>query len=367
VSYVVIVPVALIFLIANPMTNFPAAVTIAIISFIAGVVLLSMIARRLKIPFDKAPVSAEDENTDEQLGLVLDRSRFPGKILSPPSSGKPLDEKENPVYIKELRYELFGRGTLLVRLLLQVSLVAALPFFIIAAHINGLWVYSFYMLVFVMLIAPSFSAGIFTQERERATFDLLLTTPLTKHQIISAKLRATLRNIGILAGFLTPPLLLYLAIRIIFASEGKENNHVSDVAILGFCTCFILAATIIFVIALSSFFSLICRTTMRSMIFSYLVAGSLFFLPLLVYQVLERFAGVPISQAHWFGVTSPFFSLASLEPGSFTAHGFHIPADIAAYHLVIYGAITLTSSLALIAAIYMLYGRYCQLRHDIGM
>ena len=64
------------------------------------------------------------------------------------------------------------------------------------------------MLTFNLLVGPVFSAGSITQERERQTLSLLLTTLLRPGQIVLAKLLAALRVSTVLTFLLTEQLLL---------------------------------------------------------------------------------------------------------------------------------------------------------------
>ena len=368
VSYVVIIPVVLLLVLVNPLRSMPAAIALTFLAFVVGSALVGMVQRRLRLPFDTAPKAADEEDRDEQVGLVLDQHRFPDNLLSSRYDGKPLDERKNPVYEKELRHELFGQGTLLVRLLLQVSLMAALPFFIASlwAYIkygDGLWVYSFYTLVFVMLLAPSLTAGVFTQERERGTLDLLLTTTLGKPHILKAKLLVNLRNISILTGFLVPFMILFWLIR---GLHGDDTVAANWPYIVG-GTILTVAGTSVLVVMIASFFSLICRTTLRSMVFTYLTLAGLFIVPMVLYRILTKFAHMPPREAHWWTVTSPFFALATFEPSSFRQLGFPLPGDAAGIHLAIYLAFTFGGGALLALIIYRLFDRYCQLRHDIGL
>ena len=67
----------------------------------------------------------------------------------------------NPVYDKEMRSELFGQGTLMLRLVIQLSMFLALPLMAVCLYIKpdlAPW-YVGYVLLFNMLVGPVFSAG----------------------------------------------------------------------------------------------------------------------------------------------------------------------------------------------------------------
>ncbi len=372
VSYVIILPAVMIITLLNPMRNWPAACALTVLALGAGMLLVVLVQRRLKRPFDTVPKAADEENKDEQIGLVLDRKRFPDNLLSPRGAGLPLDEKQNPVYAKELRYELFGQGTLLVRLLLQLSLIAALPFFIASLWLRdgGLWLYSFYTLIFVMLIAPSLAASVFTQERESGTFDLLLTTALGKHRILAGKLLVNLRTIAILTGFLLPFLVLQWAL------SGKTRGLIREnwvATTLG--TLMVIATTAVLVVLLASFFSMICRTTLRSMVFTYLTIALLFIVPVVLYTILTTIGGFKMAEVEWLGTASPFYTLASLER-AISPEGLgngvrslklFVTKGSENRQLLRYLIFSLGACAGLLAALYGWFNRYCQYRHDRGM
>jgi ABC-type transport system involved in multi-copper enzyme maturation permease subunit len=362
VSYVVILPAAMVLIFANPIFNVPAIVTLSLFLALVGTVLLVLAQRRLRKPFDQAPVSADEENLEEQIGLVIDRRRFPDSLLSPRGSGQPLDESGNPAYEKELRFELFGQGTLLIRFLLQASLVAALPFFIAALATNGLWLYGYYILVFTILIAPALTAGVFTQERERGTLDLLTTTALGADRIIRGKLLSSLRSIGMLIMFLLPFMLMIWALSVPIREKVGVFYMTAG-------TGAVLLSTAVFVVLLSAFFSLVCRTTLRSMVGTYVTLALLFILPVVLHIVLVGLAGANLTDAGWLGGASPFFTLASFEAGEYRAGTFFLPLpnDAAGGFLAFYLLFSLGGSSLLLAGLYRLFSPLCQHRHDRGM
>ena len=79
-----------------------------------------------------------------------------------------------------MRSELFGQGTLMLRLVIQLSMFLALPLMAACMYMAPQtmpW-YASYVLLFNMLVGPVFSAGSVTSERERETLELLLCTTL---------------------------------------------------------------------------------------------------------------------------------------------------------------------------------------------
>src|SRR5205085_11518159 len=95
-------------------------------------------------------------------------------------------------------------------LVIQVSMLLSIPLmaFLLFFRPEYAAYYVSYVLVFNLLVGPVFSAGSITQERERQTLSLLLTTLLRPGQIVGAKLLAAMRVSTVLTFLLTEQLLL---------------------------------------------------------------------------------------------------------------------------------------------------------------
>ena len=64
-------------------------------------------------------------------GLVradIQRDQFPDKLFAPAKRDFLLPDGSNPVYDKEMRSELFSQGTLMLRIVIQVSMFLAIHF-----------------------------------------------------------------------------------------------------------------------------------------------------------------------------------------------------------------------------------------------
>lgn len=177
-----------------------------------SVPLLHLVAARMLYPPDVGSEGAQvvdlEQESKEVVGLVLNRDAFPDRLLMPPSRVDLMPDRINPVFDKEMRSEFIGQGTLMLRWVIQISMVLAIVLMASCVIINPQYigVYVGYVILFNMLVGPVFSAGIVTSERERQTLDLLLTTPFTTLQIWSGKLLAALRVSSVLTSFLIWPL-----------------------------------------------------------------------------------------------------------------------------------------------------------------
>src|SRR6185312_16110735 len=94
-------------------------------------VLFTTTARRLLRPPDVGSegkdVIDEDRELREAVGMVIQRDQFPDKLFAPPKRTDLLADDKNPIFDKEMHSELFSQGTLMLRVVIQVSMFLALP------------------------------------------------------------------------------------------------------------------------------------------------------------------------------------------------------------------------------------------------
>src|SRR5438067_2317429 len=114
------------------------------------------------------------------------------------------DMRANPVIVKELRGRMRGWGAavMLTIYLLVVSGVALLFYSLFrtsgsfgapdASQVGKLLfsVIVLFQMIMVFLLTPSFTAGAITSEKERKTYDVLMTTLLSPRAVIFGKLGA---------------------------------------------------------------------------------------------------------------------------------------------------------------------------------
>jgi len=205
------------------------------------------------------------------VGLVIRHDQFPDKLFAPGKRKDLLKDGSNPVYDKEIRSEVFSQGTLMLRVVIQVSMVLAIPLMAFCLYIFP-WLapwYISYVLLFNMLVGPVFSAGSITNERERQTLDLLLTTTISPWKILWGKLIAGLRVSSVLTMFLLWPLLLAC----VMVSSYWSNLLVVAAYFL------IVAITCITTAVVALFCSVCFRRTSISLMMSYLSLLVLFLAP----------------------------------------------------------------------------------------
>ena len=315
VSYLIVLPLALI-CVSLVQTNDTVTrdwVSIAVLppwSVAIWTVVAILINRRLLRPPDVGSegkeVVDEEEEMKYAIGVVIDRDLFPDKLFAPAKRPDLMPDGTNPVLDKELRSEIFSQGTLMLRLVIQVSMLLSIPLmaFLLFFRPEYAAYYVSYVLVFNLLVGPVFSAGSITQERERQTLGLLLTTLLRPGKIIFAKLMAALRVSTVLTFLLTEQLLLaYILI------PELRDRFLTLVEFLA-----IIAATCLITSTVGLFCSSLSRRTGRAMIVTYLMLLVLFVGPVGLNRYLEAFARkVTAQQLSAMTVTSPFAAAFSVS------------------------------------------------------
>jgi ABC-type transport system involved in multi-copper enzyme maturation permease subunit len=286
VSYLMILPLALTgVLFWSSMSDFGQTrlnMAITVIPGIAAaitIVLFYICSSRMLYPPDfgsegKEVIDIEEEN-EKAIGMVIVRDQFPDRLLAPPSRETLMPDGINPVYDKEMRSEIFGQGTLMLRLAIQISMVLALPlmavFLFIYRHLTP-W-YISYVVLFNMLIGPVFSAGSITSERERQTLDLLLTTVITPWQILWGKLLAGLRVSSVLTLFLLWPMLIAIVLGLLTMETWQSLPTMLAYLIIYALTCVTTAMVALF-------FSTVCTKTGTSLMVTYSVILLMYVAPL---------------------------------------------------------------------------------------
>jgi ABC-type transport system involved in multi-copper enzyme maturation permease subunit len=312
VSYLLILPMALVGVLTwNSLSAAGEFRLYLLVTVLPGLcvaiclVLFSATTKRLLHPPDVGSEGNEvidiEEEAQQAVGLVIQRDQFPDRLFAPGKRTTLLPDGVNPVYEKEMRSEIFAQGTLMLRLVIQVSMFLAIPLMAVCLFWRqnlAPW-YISYVVLFNMLVGPVFSAGAVTSERERQTLDLLLTTIISPRKILFGKLLAGLRVSSVLTAFLLWPLVLAC----LMPGSYYWSTLPSIAAYLGIVLmCCVTTAT------LALFCSVLLRKTAHSLMATYLSIIVLFCLPLAVRFFADNFfpkADVtPI--VHVANLSSPF-------------------------------------------------------------
>jgi len=311
VSYLLILPLALVGVLSwlgmsdYGETRFKLAVTVVPgLAIAIATVLFYIVSARMLYPSDmgsggKEVVDLETEN-DNAIGLVINRDQFPDRLFAPPIRDTLMPDGINPIYDKELRSEIFGQGTLMLRMAIQISMMVAMILMAVCLFMYQTlapW-YFCYVVLFNVLVGPVFSAGSVTSERERQTLDLLLTTIITPWQILSGKLISGLRVSSVLTAFLLwPPFLAFIM------PSGYWGNWPSFV-----CYLVIFVLTCLTTATLALFCSTIHRKTSASLITTYTVILLLYLAPPAVSLFAQEYFPDRFSETALTAmtITSPF-------------------------------------------------------------
>jgi ABC-type transport system involved in multi-copper enzyme maturation permease subunit len=313
VSYLVVLPLAVMCMVLTETEDVQLRdfVSIAILPpwcFATWAVLSILINNRLLHPPDVGSegkdVVDEEQEMKYAIGVVIDRDLFPDWLFAPAKRTDLMPDGTNPVLDKELRSEIFSQGTLMLRVVIQVSMLLSIPLMagLLFLRSDKAAYYVAYVLTFNLLVGPVFSAGSVTQERERQTLNLLLTTLLTPGKIIFAKLIAALRISTVLTFLLTEQ--LFLAYFMLPELRGRFWTLLLFLVIIAI-TC--LATSTIGLMC-----SALARRTSSAMVMTYLTLLTLFVLPLGLERYLEGIPTVTKQQLAALTVTSPFSAAFSI-------------------------------------------------------
>jgi ABC-type transport system involved in multi-copper enzyme maturation permease subunit len=268
------------------------------------------ICRRLLHPPDlgsggKQVIDLETE-AKEAVGLYIDREQFPDRLFSPPKRTTFLPDDANPIYDKEMRSEIFSQGTLMLRLVIQISMGLALPVMAVCLFMKrelAAW-YIAYVLLFNLLVGPVFSADSLTSERERSTLDLLLCTLITPWQMLWGKLFSGLRVSSVLTSFLMWP---------VFLACLMPVGYWTNLPTMG--GYFLIVGLTAVTTAMTALFcSTIFRKSSTSLMASYLMLAAIFLVPVAARVFTQTFAPGSSAQdvVSFFEAFSPFSAAFNL-------------------------------------------------------
>lgn len=281
-------------------------------SFVLSAVILmcAAAAGRMLYPPDVGSEGKEvidlEKEAEEAVGLVIQPDQFPDRLFAPPKKQELMPDGSNPVYDKEIHSEIFSQGTLMLRLVIQISMLLAIPLmgvFLFWQIERAPW-FVVYVIVFNMLVGPVFLAGSMTSERERQTLDLLLTTTLSPSQILWGKFVVGFRISAVLTSFLLWPLLLGTALNNRFWTNWEA-------VLLFFAVVFVVCLVNAVVALVCSLFQ---RKTSIALLSTYVMLLLLYVVPPALVSLLQilDFPPEKIARSEWLGVTSPFSAIFSI-------------------------------------------------------
>ena len=322
VSYLIILPlaVACVYITRSDDSTARDFVSIAVLPpwcLAIWTVVAILVNRRLLHPPDVGSggevVLDEEQEMKYAIGVVIDRDLFPDKLFAPPKRADLMPDGTNPVLDKELRSEIFSQGTLMLRVVIQVSMLLSIPLMagLLFLRSDKAAYYVAYVITFNLLVGPVFSAGSITQERERQTLSLLLTTLLRPGKIIFAKLLAALRVSTVLTFLLTEQLLLAY-----FLLPELRNR---------FWTLIVFLLIILTTCLATSTIGLLCsslsRKTSVALVLTYMTLLVLFVGPVGLGWYLQGFESITDQRLASLTITSPFSAALSVPMHRYRGSG----------------------------------------------
>jgi ABC-type transport system involved in multi-copper enzyme maturation permease subunit len=372
VSYVLILPILIsgvvMWLLLAQQAELRLFLTVTIVPvacLAASFTMLAVTARRLLYPPDVGSQGSEvvdlEQEQREAVGLVIQRDQFPDNLFAPPRRKSLMADGTNPVYDKEMHAELFSQGTLMLRLVIQLSMVLAIPLMAVLLFIwpSRASYYVGFVLIFNILAAPVFTGGSISSERERQTLDLLLTTTISSWQIMWGKLLAGYRVSAVLTGFLMFPLLLSC-----LNFPMVTNNWKALIVFALICV-----AASIFNSVLALFMSTLLRKTSTAMMMSYIVLLVLYCLPIAIYFLIWSFspdldpktaklAYDSVENYRFLGIASPLMAADSTPFSALDSGTEGVSTKVGSWILVVgYFIVTTCSTIMLMLITMWMFSR----------
>ncbi|TWU37792.1 ABC-2 family transporter protein [Novipirellula aureliae] len=329
-----------------------AVLVIPAFALTAVILMCSAAAGRMLYPPDVGSEGNEvvdlQREAEEAVGLIIQPDQFPDRLFAPPKKSELMADGTNPVYDKEIHSEIFSQGTLMLRLVIQISMLLAIPLmgvFLFFWAEKIAW-FTLYVIVFNMLVGPVFLAGSMTSERERQTLDLLLTTTLTPWQILWGKFVVGFRISGVLTGFLLWPLLLGLL---------NDSYWTNLPSVFGMFAIVVMVCLVNAIIALAC--SLFQKKTSISLLSTYVVLLLLYIGPptMVALMTILDFPIESIAKAEGFGITSPFSAAFSLPFNAdvLGSDGGEEPANVGNLNIV-WGYFLFSAALVVVTVVAMI-------------
>jgi len=271
--------------------------------------------------------------------FTLDTNSAMDRLLVPQRERKPFSDEKNAVYEREWAEETANEGRMWWHFILRLNIGIAVVVFLFLcfglyglkdyaqhaaaghyermlthyADLSQLWFFT-YLIIVSVLIGPPQSASTMSKERERQTFELLVTTLLKPHEIVLGKWRLSLRAGFQLLVLLVLPLLPILGL-IFFGKSGALS--IGSMIAVAVCGLSVVAATLVTLNTLGVFCSLICRSSAHALASTYTVAVGWFVGPVVLYYVLTHVSELPPASYAWMTYATPFLSFFSISGSDF--------------------------------------------------
>lgn len=208
-----------------------------------------------------APASIQTEKPiDDPHALRARRRSFPYYLIDPLKKQPPVEDARNPMLVREVRWGLMNRGTMLVRLFyvsLGVYFFGAATMLTLRARGTDIRPWIVAQIVMTLCVSPALLANAFTKERELSNFDMLRMTLLRGRDIVYGKL---------FSGAVTLAPVVVAAILSIIPLYAMAGLRDIDAVVTGYVTLVVCACL---ALSLSLLGSLVAARTSAAIAFSY--------------------------------------------------------------------------------------------------
>jgi ABC-2 type transport system permease protein len=151
-----------------------------------------------------------------------------------------------------------------------------------------------FQMIMVFLLTPSFTAGAITSEKERKTYDVLMTTLLSPRSVIFGKLGAAVAFVGLLILALAP----LESLSFMFGGVSPEEIILSQVVMLALALLFA---------SIGIFWSTLVRSSVGSNVLTYgTIMVQLVLVPLLFFLITSTMGAYYSSNGPPLSSTEPF-------------------------------------------------------------
>jgi ABC-type transport system involved in multi-copper enzyme maturation permease subunit len=270
---------------------------------------------------------------DNPLVLEARRKTFPFYLIDPLRRKKQIDDQQNPMMVRELRWGLMNRGTILVRvcysMLILYFLVGCTSIYLQRSY-ESIFPWLILQMVLTVALIPALVGNLFTKEYELGNIDMLRMTLLKPRQIVLGKAVAGAISVA--------PALIAAILAAVPALFLKLGSQEWLLLLTGYTTLFVCALV---ALALSIFASLLTRRTSTSLVLSYVfnafVFVGLFGICMFVAEVLINWRGTPQGLGAASAFTSPIgafvFGIAETHWRGSPSHNMYWASNVVLFML----------------------------------
>jgi len=223
--------------------------------------------RILKRPAEPVRVETAKPIDDPRI-LEARRKTFPYYLIDPLRRKKQIEDGKNPMFVKELRWGVMNRNTVLIRIFYVtfiVYLIVGIGTVFIEQRNPDMLPWLMTQIILTVVIAPALMATSFTKEYELGNVDMLRMTLLTPRDIVLGKMWAGAVSVA--------PALLAAVVSGIPAVFIGMRTQQWPVMLTGYVTLFVCTLVSL---SLGLFSSLVTKRTTASLALSYILSFLIF-------------------------------------------------------------------------------------------